>query len=162
MNGNYVPWEKTVNIQSNTEISIPYQTGQTYSMNQSWSMDNSDGSWFTQNSILQSQESFYYENSDSSNITHWLESEPIDIAGSNRAVILISHRYETEWDFDPIKVSIIDLDNIILGSKTYTGDSWDSFSTDLVTAFSEDTFSNVKIRIKELSILTNFVLKRNL
>ena len=94
------------------------------------------------------QESSYYENRDSLNNVQWLESEAIDITGSNRAVVSISHRYETEWDFDPLKVSILDLDNNILGSKSFTGDNWNVFKTDLVTATSEETFSSVKVRLE--------------
>ena len=82
------------------------------------------------------------------NNIQWLESEAIDISGSNRAVVSISHRYETEWDFDPIEILILDLDNNVLGSKIFTGHKWDIPHTDLVSALNEDTFSNVKIRLE--------------
>ena len=148
MNENYVPWEKVIWINSNMEINVPYQIGQMYSMSQSWNIDNSYGPWHIQNSILKSQESLFYENGDSLNGSQWLESDLIDISGSNRAVILLSHRYETEWDIDPIKVSILDMDDVSLGSKIYTGDSWNNFNVDLISASSEDTFSDVKIRLE--------------
>ena len=148
MNDNHIPWGKTISIESDKEISIVYQPSQVFSMHQPWSLEHSQGDWHIENFILMTQESSYYENRDSLNNVQWLESEAIDISGSNRAVVSISHRYETEWDFDPLKVSILDLDNNILGSKSFTGDNWNVFKTDLVTATSEETFSSVKVRLE--------------
>ena len=148
MNDNHIPWGKTISIESDKEISIVYQPSQVFSMHEPWSLEHSQGDWHIENFILMTQESSYYENRDSLNNVQWLESEAIDISGSNRAVVSISHRYETEWDFDPLKVSILDLDNNILGSKYFTGDNWNVFKTDLVSATSEETFSSVKIRLE--------------
>ena len=148
MNDNHIPWGKTISIESDKEISIVYQPSQVFSMHEPWSLEHSQGDWHIENFILMTQESSYYENRDSLNNVQWLESEAIDISGSNRAVVSISHRYETEWDFDPLKVSILDLDNNILGSKSFTGDNWNVFKTDLVTAISEQTFSSVKVRLE--------------
>ena len=148
MNDNHIPWGKTISIESDKEISIVYQPSQVFSMHEPWSLEHSQGDWHIENFILMTQESSYYENRDSLNNIQWLESEAIDITGSNRAVVSISHRYETEWDFDPLKVSILDLDNNILGSKSFTGDNWNDFKTDLVTATSEETFSSVKVRLE--------------
>ena len=148
MNDNHIPWGKTISIESDKEISIVYQPSQVFSMHEPWSLEHSQGDWHIENFILMTQESSYYENRDSLNNIQWLESEAIDITGSNRAVVSISHRYETEWDFDPLKVSILDLDNNILGSKSFTGDNWNVFKTDLVTATSDETFSSVKVRLE--------------
>ncbi len=148
MNDNNIPWEKALTIGSDTEINIPYQSGQLFSMHQPWSLENSQGDWYIENTILRTQESQYYDNRDTLNNIQWLESEAIDISGSNRAVVSISHRYETEWDFDPIEILILDLDNNVLGSKIFTGHKWDIPHTDLVSALNEDTFSNVKIRLE--------------
>ena len=148
MNDNHIPWGKTISIESDKEISIVYQPSQVFSMHEPWSLEHSQGDWHIENFILMTQESSYYENRDSLNNVQWLESEAIDITGSNRAVVSISHRYETEWDFDPLKVSILDLDNNILGSKSFTGDNWNVFKTDLVTATSDETFSSVKVRLE--------------
>ena len=148
MNDNHIPWGKTISIESDKEISIVYQPSQVFSMHEPWSLEHSQGDWHIENFILMTQESSYYENRDSLNNVQWLESEAIDISGSNRAVVSISHRYETEWDFDPLKVSILDLDNNILGSKSFTGDNWNVFKTDLVTATSDETFSSVKVRLE--------------
>ena len=148
MNDNHIPWAKTISIESDKEISIVYQPSQVFSMHEPWSLEHSQGDWHIENFILMTQESSYYENRDSLNNIQWLESEAIDITGSNRAVVSISHRYETEWDFDPLKVSILDLDNNILGSKSFTGDNWNVFKTDLVTATSDETFSSVKVRLE--------------
>ena len=148
MNDNHIPWGKTISIESDKEISIVYQPSQVFSMHEPWSLEHSQGDWHIENFILMTQESSYYENRDSLNNVQWLESGAIDISGSNRAVVSISHRYETEWDFDPLKVSILDLDNNILGSKSFTGDNWNVFKTDLVTATSDETFSSVKVRLE--------------
>lgn len=148
MNDNHIPWGKTISIESDKEINIVYQPSQVFSMHEPWSFEHSQGDWHIENFILMTQESSYYENRDSLNNVQWLESEAIDISGSNRAVVSISHRYETEWDFDPLKLSILDLDNNILGSKSFTGDNWNVFKTDLVTATSEETFSSVKVRLE--------------
>ena len=52
MNDNNIPWEKALTIGSDTEINIPYQSGQLFSMNQPWSLENSQGDWYIENTIL--------------------------------------------------------------------------------------------------------------
>ena len=46
------------------------------------------------------------------------------------------------------KVSILDENDIILGTRSWHGDKWDGLTTDLITAISEDEFTSVKVRLE--------------
>ena len=72
----------------------------------------------------------------------------IDISGTNRAVVAVSHRFETEWDHDPVTVSILDENDSVRGSRSWTGDRWGDHQTDLVTAIGQPMFSQVRVRLE--------------
>ncbi len=148
MDGNFVPWKKTIFIESDIEISIPYKTGDLTVISDNWPMENSVGSWYLDNLILKSQEDMLYTNGDTSHTSQWIESDLIDISGSNRAVISINHRYETEWDEDPITIYLLEEDNSVLGLDSWTGDSWDGFNKDIISIVLDSTIQNVKVRLE--------------
>jgi len=78
-----------------------------------------------------------------------MESSLLDVSGTNRVVLSIMHRYETEWDHDQISVSILDAGNNILGTRFWTGSTWmNSFNTDFITAVSDSEFTQIKIRLE--------------
>ncbi|MBA65534.1 MAG: hypothetical protein CMG55_07015 [Candidatus Marinimicrobia bacterium] len=151
MSGDYIPWEKTIFINANKEMNVYYGSNIPILLNNELIIENSIGPWCVENNnILKSQDNIYYSNSDSSNGLQWIESDIIDVSGSNRLVLSVSHRYETEWDYDSIKIAITDVDDNILVSKLWTGHNWSIFEDDFLSAENDSLFSNVKIRLEFL------------
>ena len=144
----WMPWERTVHLNQDLSITIPIDFGLPIHLSGSWPWDSAEGPWLAGNVILRSQEGFYYTNSDSAFTGQWMESDLQNISGSNRTVIVVTHKFETEWDHDPITISILDENGNILGTKSWTGDRWGDYQTDLVTAISETEFSQVKVRLE--------------
>jgi len=128
-------------------LTVPYWIGNPQILSQSWPWSDSDGPWQSGNVILRSQESILYDNGDSTFLTQWMESDLEDISGMNRAVVAVTHKFETEWDHDPVTVTLLDENDNILGTKSWTGDRWGDYQTDLVTAIAETEFSQVKVRL---------------
>lgn len=146
--GNFMPWEKTFTIDSDLVMSVPFWTGNPQVLSQSWPWENAEGPWLAGNVILWSQEIDYYDNGDSTLATQWMESEFQDISGTNRAVVAVTHKFETEWDHDPVSVSILDANDNVLGQRSWTGERWGDYQTDYVTATSDTGFTQVKVRLE--------------
>ena len=144
----WIPYEKTIELNQDITITIPVASGSPLSLSDSWPWESSEGPWEYDNETLVSQENILYDNGDSTLNSQWMESELIDVAGKNRVVVAVSHRFETEWDHDPITISILDENNLLLGEKSWTGDSWSNFQENYVSAVSETEFSNIKVRLK--------------
>jgi hypothetical protein len=148
MDGQFMPWNQIIAIESDMSLTVPYWTGNGQILSQSWPWENSEGPWQAGNVILRSQESILYDNGDSTFLAQWMESDLVDISGMNRAVVAVTHKFETEWDHDPVTVTLLDENDNILGTKSWTGNRWGDSQTDLVTAIAETEFSQVKVRLE--------------
>ena len=144
-----LPYEKSFFLDHNISIPIEYNFFDGILLSESWPWENSEGPWSAGNVILRSQESLYYDNGDSILSTQWMESEIISITGGlNRIFVTVTHKFETEWEHDPIVVSIRDINNNILGYKSWTGNRWGDYETDYVTATTDTGFNEVKVRLE--------------
>ena len=142
------PYERIFYLNENLLIQVPLEGFLSVQLSESWPWENAEGPWQAGNVILLSQENILYNNGDSTLATQWMESELIDISGTNRAVVSVTHKFQTEWDHDPISILILDADDTILGEKSWTGDAWGDYRNDLVTATTETEFSQVKVRLE--------------
>jgi len=142
------PYERTFYLNENLLIQIPLEGFLTSQLSESWPWENAEGPWQAGNVILRSQVNTLYDNGDSTLSTQWMESELVDISGTNRAVVAVNHKFETEWDHDPISISILDANNTVLGAKSWTGEAWGDYRNDLVTVTTETEFSQVKVRLE--------------
>lgn len=145
--GTNMPWETSFYINNNLSYTIPYEFGNPITLSQSWPWVQAEGPWIAGNVILKSQEGPLYANGDSLSSIQWMESELIELPDANRTVVSINHRFETEWDHDPVIVSILDSSNNILGEKSWTGDNWGNYQTDLISISSNENISTVKVRL---------------
>ena len=98
--------------------------------------------------MLKTQSNTYYSNGDAPQSVQWIESDLIDVSGTNRLVLSVYHRYETEWDYDPISISFLDINDSLLASKSWTGDNWDSIQQDFLTAETDSVFNYVKLLLE--------------
>jgi len=147
LDNEFIPWEKDISLTGDYSCIVPYLHGNRIMLSESWPWENGAGPWTAENAVLRSQGNLYYNNSDSTLSSNWMESDLIDISGTNRVVVSVIHQFETEWDNDPIRIEILDENNYALGSKIWTGDRWDELQTHLITATTETEFSKVKIRL---------------
>ena len=149
MDGSHVPWEKTVFINSDKEFNVIYESSSPTLVNNESILDNSVGPWCIENeNMLKTQSNTYYSNGDALQSVQWIESDLIDVSGTNRLVLSVSHRYETEWDYDPISISFLDINDSLLASKSWTGDNWDSIQQDFLTAETDSVFNYVKLLLE--------------
>ena len=149
MDGSHVPWEKTVFINLDKEFNIVYESSSPTLVNNESILDNSVGPWCIENeNMLKTQSNTYYSNGDAPQSVQWIESDLIDVSGTNRLVLSVSHRYETEWDYDPISISFLDINDSLLASKSWTGDNWDSIQQDFLTAETDSVFNYVKLLLE--------------
>ena len=149
MDGSHVPWEKTVFINSDKEFNVVYESSSPILVNNESILDNSVGPWCIENeNMLKTQSNTYYSNGDVPQSVQWIESDLIDVSGTNRLVLSVFHRYETEWDYDPISISFLDINDSLLASKSWTGDNWDSIQQDFVTAETDSVFNYVKLLLE--------------
>lgn len=147
MDGEFMPWEMNFALDSDIHLTVPYDLGTNYDLNLSLPWPHSVGEWYYNGSLLCSQEDIYYENGILAD-GMLMESDLYDINGSNRVVVSVDHRFETEWDHDEIRVSILDQDNNILGTKAWTGNEWDEFREHLIYATTDGSFSSARVRIE--------------
>ena len=149
MDGSHVPWEKTVFINSDKEFNVVYESSSPILVNNESILDNSVGPWCIENeNMLKTQSNTYYSNGDAPQSVQWIESDLIDVSGTNRLVLSMSHRYETEWDYDSISISFLDINDSLLASKSWTGDNWDSIQQDFLTAETDSVFNYVKLLLE--------------
>ena len=149
MDGDHVPWGKSIFIDSDKDFNVYHSPSEPIVVNHDDILINSVGPWCIEsNGILKTQNHTLYPNSDTPNGVQWAESEFFDVSGSNRIVLSFSHRYETEWDYDHISISLLDANENLLATKSFTGHSWDNFSTDILSAETEGVFSNVKLLLE--------------
>ena len=148
MYDNLIPWDKIVILNSDITLQIAFLYGTPLTLSESWPWESSEGPWQAGNVMLRSQENNLYENGDSTLSTQWMESQLVDISGTNRAVVKVIHRFETEWDHDLIKISILDGNENVLGQKRWSGGGWEEYNTNYITAISDSEFSHVKVRLE--------------
>ena len=149
MDGSHVPWEKTVFVNSDKEFNVVYESSSPTLVNNESILDNSVGPWCIENeNMLKTQSNTYYSNGDAPQSVQWIESDLIDVSGTNRLVLSVSHRYETEWDYDLISISFLDINDSLLASKSWTGDNWDSIQQDFLTAETDSVFNYVKLLLE--------------
>ncbi len=142
-----IPWEKTIYLSEDINLFIPYQNGNLILLSDQLPWQQSQGDWSMNGMVLRSQSGMFYSNSDSvSNNNQWMESNLLEVSGTNRVVLSIKHKYETEWDHDTVSVSILDVVGNTLATRSWTGSNWSSsFENDFVTAVSDTGFTNIKV-----------------
>lgn len=147
MGDGHVPWDMDLVINSNLEVTIPYEEGMVSDLGSTLPWQESVGTWTMEDAVMRTQGEMLYDNADSTYQIMSMVSELVNVTDRNRVVVELDHRYETEWDHDMISVSIIDEDDVVLGSRSWSGDSWNAFDTELITATTDSSFGEVRVKI---------------
>jgi len=147
MGDGHVPWDMDLVINSNLEVTIPYEEGMVSDLGSTLPWQESVGTWTMEDAVMRTQGEMLYDNADSTYQIMSMVSELVNVTDRNRVVVELDHRYETEWDHDMISVSIIDENDVVLGSRSWSGDSWNAFDTELITATTDSSFGEVRVKI---------------
>ena len=142
-----MPWSKSFILDSDRSYTIPYQSSNNINLNNSEDWQIIDGTWVQEDSTIRSQMSEYYENSDTVIASNSMKSNMINVNGSNRIVVELEHKFETEWDHDPISISILNSDDSLLTKSSWSGHRWGDFQTSLVSTSFNQGFTDIKIRL---------------
>ena len=144
----FFPIIRNIELDSNTQINLQKSSTDFISINSSSMWTQVNGPWLIQNGDIISQSSMFYSNGDSSTSMNFIESILFDVLGSNRIVLKFRQKFETEWDYDPITISIMNQNNDILIEKLWTGDKWENFHDEYLAVQSDSSFSEVKVKLK--------------
>ena len=111
-----MPWTRKINVDRDMQIIPNFEDFSPIELGISdsswWNLIS--GSWIFDEEKLLTNSNFLYSNNDSLAESWELESPWIDVSGSNRIVVEMSHQYEMEWDHDSIQVSLLDADGEIV------------------------------------------------
>ena len=152
MNDEHVPWGKDFTLNSDLEVTIPYHPGLVADLGSPFlQWVDQTGQWAITDTTIRTQSGIFYDNLDSTSQIMTMTSSLLNVSGSNRAVVKIDHRYETEWDHDYVVVSILDEQNNVLSSQQWSGDNWSLFKSDLITATTDNSFDSLKVQISFLT-----------
>ena len=76
-----------------------------------------------------------------------MESNTFNLSGSNRITVQLKHKFETEWDHDLIGISILNGEDSLLNTVSWSGHEWNEYQTSLLSATSIEGFTDIKIRL---------------
>ncbi|MFL2998108.1 MAG: M14 family zinc carboxypeptidase [Candidatus Neomarinimicrobiota bacterium] len=146
-NSQIMPWSKNITLNSDLNFKIPYQNSNSINLNNFENWQTINGSWVHSDSTIHSQLTAYYENSDTTIISNWMESNTFNVSGSNRLTVQLKHKFETEWDHDLISISILNGEDSLLNTVSWSGHEWNEYQTSLLSATSIEGFTDIKIRL---------------
>lgn len=143
-----MPWAWTVNVESDLTLYPQFPDEEVFHLNIADSIwwAEVQGPWFFHDSALSTNESFLYSNADSVAETWQLDSPWMDVSGSNKIVVDITHQYELEWDHDSIQVALLD-DEGILAQKTWKDQHWGSTVNDIISVYDSTGFDSVMVKL---------------
>ena len=70
----------------------------------------------------------------------------MDVSGSNKIVVDITHQYELEWDHDSIQVSLHN-SNGVLAQKIWKDQQWGSTVNDIISVYDSTGFDSVMVKL---------------
>ena len=76
-----------------------------------------------------------------------MESNTFNVSGSNRITVQLKHKFETEWDHDLVIISILNGEDSLLNTVSWSGHEWNEYQTSLLSATSIEGFTDIKIRL---------------
>ena len=143
-----MPWTRKINVDRDMQI-IPNFEG--FSPIELGISDSSwwnfiSGSWIFDEEKLLTNSNFLYSNNDSLAGSWELESPWIDVSGSNRIVVEMSHQYEVEWDHDSIQVSLLDADGEIARS-VWKDQNWNEMVKGFIWVNDTSGFDSIKVQL---------------
>jgi len=143
-----MPWTRTIDVDRDMQI-IPNFEGFSpieLSISDSSWWNLISGSWIFDEEKLLTNSNFLYSNNDSLTLSWELESPWIDVSGSNRIVVEMSHQYEVEWDHDSIQVSLLDADGEI-ARRVWKDQNWNEMVKSFIWVNDTSGFDSIKVQL---------------
>ena len=143
-----MPWAWTVNVESDLTLYPQFPDEEVFHLNIADSIwwAEVQGPWFFDDSALSTNESFLYSNADSVAASWQLDSPWMNVNGSNKIVLDITHQYELEWDHDSIQVSLNDASGV-LAQKTWKNQHWGTPANDIISVYDSTGFDSVMVQL---------------
>lgn len=110
--------------------------------------DIRQGPWGYTIDTLKSQSQWLYPNSSAGQDTFMLISPALNITGTNRLALSITHRYELEWDRDLIAVLIVNESDSIIGQWQAADQQWENTITSWIGCSSNSVYDSVRVALK--------------
>ena len=147
----YQPWIGTITSSYEAEYQI-FMATPVYT----WSLELADsiawdirqGPWDYATDTLKSQSQWLYPNSTAGQDTFMLVSPNLNITGTNRLALSITHRYELEWDRDLIAVLIFNNSDSMIGQWQVADQQWENTITTWIGCSSISLYDSVRVALK--------------
>jgi hypothetical protein len=105
------------------------------------------GTWTVVNDTLKTQASFLYPNADSTR-RMTMRSRLFPLITTNRLVVELDHRFELEWDYDSLRVQVLDGQDRLLSAWAVSHQRWGLFRFDWISATDTAGIDSVYLQLE--------------
>jgi len=149
-----IPWRRTITVTGDMELDVnmpqPSWTQYIYdeTVDDSSSFRTIIGPWAFDSSI-RTQEELYYANADSLDSIFTLETDLYVFPQEMNVVALrIDHRWEFEWDYDSLRIILMDSTNNTIAEMSLSGHHWSEPIRHRLSISDTNGFNNIKVKLE--------------
>ena len=146
-----IPWRRTITVIGDMELDVnmpqPTWMQSIYdeTVNDSSSFSTIIGPWVFDNSI-RTQGELYYANADSLDSIFTLETDLYVFPQEMNVVALrIDHQWEFEWDYDSLRIILMDSTNNTIAEMSLSGHHWSEPIRHRLIIADTNGFNNIKV-----------------
>ena len=146
-----IPWRRTITVTGDMELDVnmpqPSWTQYIYdeTVDDSSSFSTIIGPWAFDSSI-RTQEELYYANADSLDSIFTLETDLYVFPQEMNVVALrIDHQWEFEWDYDSLRIILMDSTNNTIAEMSLSGHHWSESIRHRLIIADTNGFNNIKV-----------------
>ena len=149
-----IPWRRTITVTGDMELDVnmpqPSWTQYIYdeTVDDSSSFSTIIGPWAFDGSI-RTQEELYYANADSLDSIFTLETDLYVFPQEMNVVALrINHQWEFEWDYDSLRIILMDSTNNTIAEMSLSGHHWSEPIRHRLIIADTNGFNNIKVKLE--------------
>jgi len=149
-----IPWRRTITVTGDMELDVnmPQPSWMQYiydeTVDDSSSFSTIIGPWAFDNSI-RTQEELYYANADSQDSTFTLETDLYVFPQEMNVVALrINHQWEFEWDYDSLRIILMDSTDNTIAEMSLSGHHWSEPIRHRLMIADTNGFNNIKVKLE--------------
>ena len=149
-----IPWRRTITVTGDMELDVnmpqPSWTQYIYdeTVDDSSSFSTIIGPWAFDSSI-RTQEELYYANADSLDSIFTLETDLYLFPQEMNVVALrIDHQWEFEWDYDSLRIILMDSTNNTIAEMSLSGHHWSEPIRHRLIIADTNGFNNIKVKLE--------------
>ena len=149
-----IPWRRTITVTGDMELDVnmPQPSWMQYiydeTVDDSSSFSTIIGPWAFDNSI-RTQEELYYANADSLDSIFALETDLYVFPQEMNVVALrINHQWEFEWDYDSLRIILMDSTDNTIAEMSLSGQHWSEPIRHRLMIADTNGFNNIKVKLE--------------